>query len=57
MRQTMLPIDGFGDGDMTPDWTEPIIDQETGTITLKLRRERSGSGNGRICTITVTTID
>ena len=40
------PQDGLGDGDTGPDWTEPAVDQEMGTITLQLRAERSGSGEG-----------
>jgi hypothetical protein len=51
------PQDGLGDGDASPDWTEPVIDQINGIITLKLRAERSGSGNGRIYTITITARD
>jgi hypothetical protein len=51
------PIEGLGDGDMYPDWTEPIVDQNTGIITLQLRAERSGTGNGRVYTITVTATD
>jgi hypothetical protein len=51
------PIDGLGDGDMSPDWTEPVIYQELGIITLQLRAERSGSGNGRIYTIKITATD
>lgn len=51
------PIDGTGDGDMTPDWTEPLIDQENGIIRLQLRSERSGSGNGRIYTLSITATD
>jgi hypothetical protein len=50
-------IEGLGDGDMSPDWTEPIIDQENGIITLQLRAERSGSGDGRVYTITITATD
>ncbi|MFH1147396.1 MAG: right-handed parallel beta-helix repeat-containing protein [Pseudomonadota bacterium] len=49
------PIDGLGDGDVSPDWTEPIIDQ--GRIMLQLRAERSGSGNGREYTIAITATD
>ena len=45
------PIDGLGDGDMSPDW---LI---TGRLTLKLRKERSGTGTGRIYTIVVESTD
>ena len=48
---------GLGDGDTAPDWTEPVIDQQTGVITLQLRAECSGSGNGREYTITITATD
>ncbi|MCP4746801.1 MAG: beta-propeller fold lactonase family protein [Desulfobacteraceae bacterium] len=51
------PADGLGDGDMTPDWTDPTIDQNTGLITLQLRAERSGSGEGRKYTITIIATD
>jgi len=51
------PINGLGDGDMTPDWTQPVINQETGVIMLQLRAERSGSGNGREYTIAITATD
>ena len=51
------PEDGLGDGDMAPDWTEPVINQDTGEITLQLRAERSGSGDGRVYTITITATD
>lgn len=51
------PQNGLGDGDTSPDWTEPIIDQANGIITLNLRAERSGKGNGRIYTITITATD
>jgi hypothetical protein len=49
--------EGLGDGDTAPDWTEPVIDQVNGVITLQLRAERSGSGNGRTYTIMVTATD
>ena len=51
------PQDGLGDGNTSPDWTEPVIDQVNGIITLQLRSERSGNGNGRIYTITITGTD
>jgi hypothetical protein len=51
------PQNGLGDGDVSPDWTLPVIDQATGQITFQLRAERSGSGNGRIYTIRVSATD
>ncbi len=51
------PEEGLGDGDMKPDWTEPLIDQENGIISLELRAERSGTGDGRIYTISITAAD
>jgi hypothetical protein len=51
------PINGPGDGDKSPDWTEPIIHQENGIITFQLRAERSGKGNGRVYTVTITATD
>jgi len=51
------PQEGLGDGDMAPDWTEPVIEQDTGIITLQLRAERSGSGDGRTYTIAITATD
>jgi hypothetical protein len=51
------PIEGLGDGDTAPDWTEPMLDQENGLITLQLRAERSGSGDGRVYTVTITATD
>jgi len=51
------PEDGLGDGDMSPDWSVPEIDQDNGIITLQLRSERSGTGDGRIYTVTITATD
>ena len=51
------PEDGLGDGDTAPDWTEPVIDQDNGIITLQLRAERSGTGDGRVYTITIVATD
>jgi hypothetical protein len=51
------PINGLGDGDTSPDWTDPVINQSTGVITLKLRAERSGKGSGRQYTVTIVATD
>lgn len=51
------PQNGCGDGDTSPDWTEPVINQTTGVITLQLRSERSGMGDGRVYTIRITATD
>jgi len=51
------PEEGLGDGDESPDWTEPAIDQDTGIINVNLRAERSGSGEGRVYTLTITATD
>lgn len=51
------PIDGLGDGDVAPDWTEPVIDNADGLISFQLRAERAGSGNGREYTIMITATD
>ena len=48
------PPDSDGDGNTIPDFTEPVIDQDTGVITLQLRSERKGQGTDRTYTITVT---
>jgi subtilisin-like proprotein convertase family protein len=45
------PINGTGDGDMSPDWQ--VIDAHH----VKLRAERAGTGTGRIYTVTVTCND
>jgi N-acetylneuraminic acid mutarotase len=36
------------------DWMEPLINQETGIITVFLNATRDGNGTGRIYTITIT---
>lgn len=51
------PADGIGDGNHEPDWTEPVIDQQTGTISFKLRAERSGTGAGREYVVTISAVD
>jgi sugar lactone lactonase YvrE len=51
------PVEGTGAGDTTPDWTDPVINQVTGIITLQLRAERSGRSSGRIYTVLVTATD
>jgi EPTP domain len=51
------PQDGLDDEDVSPDWTDPEIDQDTGLINFQLRSERSGSGDGRIYTVTITATD
>lgn len=51
------PENGLGDGDVSPDWTTPVINQQTGIISLQLRAERSGSGIGRTYTITIYATD
>ncbi len=45
------PVNGLGDGDMSPDW------QITGDLMVDLRSERSGTGSGRVYTLTVTCRD
>jgi hypothetical protein len=51
------PQDGLGDGDKSPDWTAPQIDQSNGRITFQLRAERSGKGEGRVYTIRISAAD
>jgi len=51
------PILGTGDGDTAPDWTDPVVDQVNGIITLNLRAERAGGGPGRIYTIVIKATD
>jgi hypothetical protein len=51
------PILGTGDGDTAPDWTDPVVDQVNGIITLNLRAERAGGGSGRTYTIVIKATD
>jgi len=51
------PILGTGDGDTAPDWTDPVVDQVNGVITVNLRAERAGGGPGRTYTIVVKATD
>jgi hypothetical protein len=51
------PEYGLRGGDLGPDWTQPVIDQDTGVLYMQLRAERSGRGKGRIYTVTITATD
>jgi hypothetical protein len=51
------PPETDGDGNTVPDYTDPLIDQATGEITLQLRSERSGKGDGRTYTVLITATD
>lgn len=51
------PEAGLSSADMGPDFTAPVIDPDTGLISLQLRAERDGHGDGRIYTIVITAID
>lgn len=51
------PEDVLGDGDTGPDFTTPVIDPESGTITLSLRAERAGNGDGRVYSIEIFATD
>jgi hypothetical protein len=50
-------IEGLGDGDLAPDWIEPVINESESTVTFKLRSERSGKGNGRVYSVVITASD
>jgi hypothetical protein len=50
-------VNDASDGNTAPDWSIIGVDQETGTIHVKLRAERSGLGSGRIYTVTITGTD
>ncbi|MGH7723942.1 MAG: FlgD immunoglobulin-like domain containing protein [Candidatus Eiseniibacteriota bacterium] len=49
------PIDGTGDGDTAPDWTDS--DFGTPDVDFMLRSERAGTGSGRRYTIVYTASD
>lgn len=51
------PQTGLNRGDQGPDWTEPVIDQATGLISLQLRAERSGRGKGRKYSVIISATD
>lgn len=51
------PEDGLGDGDTGPDFTTPVVDVESGTVTLSLRAERAGKGDGRVYSVEITATD
>ncbi|MBP7161982.1 MAG: hypothetical protein KBB26_00480 [Candidatus Omnitrophica bacterium] len=51
------PPDLDDEGNVIPDFSEPVIDVAAGTISLNLRAERQGSGDGRVYTITITATD
>jgi hypothetical protein len=51
------PITGACDEDLSPDWTPPVIDQDSGVIYFQLRAERSDSGDKRIYTTAITATD
>jgi hypothetical protein len=49
--------DKGGDGHTIRDYTTPVIDQMTGTISFELRAERVGRGEGRVYSIEITATD
>ena len=49
--------DKDGDGHTIPDFTEPVIDAENGTVTVDLRSERAGGATGRVYTILISAKD
>jgi hypothetical protein len=51
------PDSGLWRRDRSPDWREPVIDQQNGIITVRLRAERAGRGDGRTYTIRIAATD
>src|SRR6185503_13313969 len=53
------PVDapGAGDGNTSPDFTQPVINQALGVIELQLRAERAAKGPGRTYSVTITATD
>jgi hypothetical protein len=45
------PVDGFGDGNTTPDW------EIAGDLSVDLRAERARSGSGRVYTLEIECTD
>ncbi len=48
------PVTSNEIGDLSPDWTQPVINQKTGLITLQLRAERLGKGREYSISLTAT---
>lgn len=51
------PESGMADGDNFPDFSEPLIDPQTGIVSLQLRAERDGRGDGRIYQVAIIATD
>jgi len=43
--------------DSEADWTDPLIDPDSGMVLLQLLADRSGKGSGRVYTVMITAID